>query len=368
MSDIAVPTDVEEICRSVLTKTLRLRRGENLIIETWTHTLPWANALVLEARRLGIRTTLFYEDEATYWRSVTECKPADLGKMPDPELGAIAKADGYVFLWGPEDRPRMRALPKEQMAALISYNPRWYEAAKRARIRGCRMELGQATVAAAQVFGISATAWQGTLVDASRVDMNALAREGARLAARLRKGKRVRVSHANGTELEVQLAGRKPVVDDGVVDAEDVRAGNNMTSFPGGAVYAALDEKLVSGRWIANRTSYTARGPLVGGRWTFHDDRLAEYEYEAGGERFTEEFEKAPTGKDRPGFLSVGLNPRLRAAPGLEDFERGTLCLGIGANASFGGKSKVPFQSWLALAGAHLEIDGKTVVADGEIL
>ncbi len=368
MSDPEAPQDIEQICRSVLTKTLRLRRGENLIVESWTHMLPWANAFVLEGRRLGVRVTLLYEDEATYWRSVGECKAADVGRMPDPELGAISKTDGYVFLWGPEDRPRLRALPKEQVAALTSYNASWYGAAERAHLRGCRMELGQATPAAARFYGVNAVTWQQNLLDASRVDMTSIAPDGARLAARLRRGKRLRVSHANGTELELRLAGRKPVVDDGIVDPQDVKAGNNMTSFPGGAVYVAVDERFVAGHMVANRSSYPTTGALGGGRWTFQENRLAEFEFESGQERFQEAFDRAGTGKDRAGFLSIGLNPRLHVAPGLEDFERGTVLLGLGANTSFGGKNQVAFQSWLGLGGAHVEVDGKVLAADGEIL
>jgi leucyl aminopeptidase (aminopeptidase T) len=368
MSEPAASTDIEQICRTVLTQTLRLRRGENVVVEAWTHMLPWANAMVLEARRLGIRSTLIYEDEATYWRSVEECQPADVGRMPDPELGAIAKADGYVFFWGPEDRPRLRALPKEQNGLLTAYNSRWYQAAEKAHLRGCRMELGQATAAAARFFGVSASAWQESLLDASRVDLSSMAKDGARLAARLRKGKALRLSHANGTSLELRLAGRTPVVDDGIVDAQDVRAGNNMTSFPGGAVYVALDEKFAAGALNSNRTSYPPKGTLGGGRWTFAENHLAEFHYEVGGERIQEEFEKAGPGKDRPGFLSIGLNPKIRGTPGLEDFERGTILLGVGANTSFGGKNRVGFQTWLGIAGAHLELDGQTIVADGEIL
>ena len=359
---------IEKICRSVLVDTLRLRRGDNLIVEAWTHMLPWANGLVLEARRLGIRTTLIYEDEGTFWRSVEQCQAVDLGRMPDPELGAISKADAYVYFWGPEDRPRLRALPKEQVAALTSYNARWYQAAKKAHLRGCRMELGQATAPAARFYGVNLGSWQQDLLEASGVDMRSIAQEGHRLAAALRRGKRLRVTHANGTDLELQLAGRNPVVEDGIVDPQDVRAGNNMTSFPGGAAYVALDEKVSSGRLVANRTSYPTSGPLAGGRWTFQEGRLAAYQYELGEERFKEGFDLAGPGKDRPGFLSVGLNPKIRVAPGLEDLELGTLLIGVGSNTAFGGKNRVDFQSWLGLAGAHLEIDGKTVVADGVIL
>lgn len=368
MSDPAPPTVMDEICRNVLTKTLRLRRGDNVIVEAWTHMLPWANTMVLEARRLGIRASLFYEDEASYWRAVAECKPGDVGRMPAPEAGAISKADGYVFFWGPEDRPRLRALPPEQSAALTAYNSAWYEAAEKAHLRGCRMEVGQATAPAAQYYGVSQARWMDSLVEASRVDLGGLAKDGARLAARLRKGKHLRLTHANGTSLELHLLGRKPVVDDGIVDADDVKSGNNMTTFPGGAVYVALDEGVASGQMVANRTSYMTKGKFSGGKWTFSENRLAEFSYESGGERFQELYDAAGTGKDRPGFLSIGLNPRIRDAPGLEDFERGAVLLGVGANVAFGGKTKLPFQSWLALGSAHLELDGKTLVADGEIL
>jgi leucyl aminopeptidase (aminopeptidase T) len=288
--------------------------------------------------------------------------------MPDPELGAIAKADGYVFLWGPEDRPRLRALPADQSKLLTAYNARWYQAAEKAHLRGCRIELGRATNAAARVYGVSASAWQENLLEASRVDLDAMAKDGGRLAALLRKGTRLRVTHANGTDLELRLAKRTPVVDDGIVDSQDVRSGNNMTSFPGGAVYVSLDEKFASGHVTSNRSSYPASGTLAGGRWTFSDHRLSEHHYESGGERFDAEFENAAVGKDRPGFLSIGLNPKLRLAPGLEDFERGTILLGVGGNVAFGGKNRLGFQSWLGIAGAHLELDGTTIVADGEIL
>ncbi|MCI4351371.1 MAG: hypothetical protein L3K15_07650 [Thermoplasmata archaeon] len=368
MTSAEMPSDAPEICRSILTTTLHLRRGENLIIEAWTHMLPWANTLVLEARRLGIRTTLLYEDDATYWRSIEGAKAADVGRMPDPELGAIGKADGYVFFWGPEDRPKLRALPKEQYAALTSYNSRWYEAAEKAHLRGCRIELAQATEPAAVFYGVSAAAWQAGLLDASRVDLAAIARDGARLAGRLRKGKHVKIHHANGTDLELNLAGAKPVVDDGVIDREDVRTGNNMTTFPGGAVYVAVDEKFAVGHVNANRTSFPTKGALSGGRWSFAENHLAEFAYDSGGERFQEAYDAAGPGKDRPGFFSVGLNPKIRVAPGLEDFERGTILVGVGSNTAFGGKNRVGFQSWLALSGGHVEVDGKTVVADGEIL
>lgn len=368
MGDVPVPSDIDEICRTVLVKSLRLRRGESLIVETWTHMLPWAEAFVLQARRAGIRTMLLYEDEATYWRSVESSKADDLGRMPDPELAAVSKADGYVFLWGPEDRPRRNALPKAQREALTGYNSKWYQAAGRAHLRGVRIELGRATGPSAAFYGVELGGWQQMLIDASRADLGKMVREATHLADRLRRGKQIRIHHANGTDLALRLAGRAPTADDGVVDPKDVRIGQNMASIPGGAVYVSVDEKFVEGRLVANRSTYPLQGTLTGGRWTFQDHHLASYTYRSGEELFKAAYDAAGPGRDRPGFLSIGLNPRIRDAPGLEDFERGGLLFGIGGNVGYGGKTKSPFTSWLALGGAHLEVDGRPLVADGEIL
>jgi leucyl aminopeptidase (aminopeptidase T) len=362
------PPEMGTIAKQMLTKTLRLRRGENLLVETWTHMLPWAQAIVLEARKLGLRTLVLYEDEATYWKSVEECKATDLGRASDPELAALAKTDGYIFLWGPEDRPRLNALPPEKVEALQAYNHRWYQVAEKAHLRGCRFELGRATAPAARLYGVPLGSWQQEIIEASLVDPAPMAREGVRLATRLRRGRELRIRHANGTDVTLQLAGRRPTVDDGVVDAADVRDGNNLTTLPAGAVYVALEERTASGRFLANRTSYLRKGAVTGGRWTFAEGRLTEFEYLSGGEGVQESFEKASPGKDRPGFLSIGMNPKVHRAPGLEDLERGTLLLGVGSNTFYGGKNRSNFQSWLGLAGAHVEVDGKTIVADGEVL
>lgn len=368
MSATPDAVQLEQIAKQVLTTSLGLKRGESVIVESWTHMLPWARAFVQEARKLGIRPMLLYEDEGTYWNSVENAKPSDIGRMSAPEMAALSKTNGYVFLWGPEDRPRLSSLPSEQNSALLAYNSDWYKAAEKAHLRGCRIELGRATGPAAKFFGVNETMWQHSLIEGSLVDFKTLARDGARLAAKLAKGRALHITHANGTDLELKLAGRKPVLDDGIVDAEDVRTGNNMTSIPGGAVYVAVDEKYAVGRVVANRTSYPSWGALKGGRWMFQDNRLAKFEYASGGETFAERYEKAAAGKERPGFVSIGLNPRVRDAPGLEDFERATVLFGVGANAAFGGKTKIPFQTWLGLGAAHVDVDGKAVVADGEIL
>ena len=364
-----VPADpLTTIAHQTLATTLGLRRGMGVIVESWTHMLPWARAFAVEARRMGIRPMVLYEDEEAYWRSLDRASAKELGQVGAPEWAALEAADGYVFLWGPEDRARLRELPEDVNEKLVSYNDEWYRRARKSHLRACRVEVGRATASSARRFGVDLGAWQAELVRASQVDPKEIRASGQRIAKALQKGRRLTVRHANGTALELRLLGRAPFVDDAIVDDADVRAGRNVCTVPGGAVAVAVDESFGAGRFRANRTSFLPDGPVVGGVWDFQAGKLSSFRYDSGTPAFEDAYAKAPDAKAKPGFFSVGLNPELRFAPNLEDQEKGVVTLGLGRNQGYGGKNSVDFSSWLVLQGAHVEVDGRAVVADGDIL
>ena len=97
--------------RNVLRNSLLLRRGENLLVETWSGTQAWAESLVLEARMLGARPLLVVEDEATYWKGVEEAPASHLGQVGSHEWATLKACDANVYLWGPYDTAREEALP-----------------------------------------------------------------------------------------------------------------------------------------------------------------------------------------------------------------------------------------------------------------
>ncbi|MCI4362646.1 MAG: hypothetical protein L3J77_05600, partial [Thermoplasmata archaeon] len=65
-------TAASSLARSLIGGALHVRSGENVVIETWNHTLDYARACVVEARRIGAHPLLWLEDETAYWRSVEE--------------------------------------------------------------------------------------------------------------------------------------------------------------------------------------------------------------------------------------------------------------------------------------------------------
>ena len=107
------------LARSVLTKNLQVKSGERVIVEAWTHTLPWAVAFAREARRLGAQVLVPYEDEAAYWQAVDAGEGKTLGKVPAHEWAALGKTNVYIHMWGPGDRiPVERASDRRAPEAL----------------------------------------------------------------------------------------------------------------------------------------------------------------------------------------------------------------------------------------------------------
>ncbi len=356
-----------QVASHVLRNTLRVKRGENVAIETWPHTMAYATAFVFEARRLGAHPLLLVEDENTFWKSADELPAQALGVVGSHEWALLSKTHAYVFLQGPADRTQFRSLSDKKRMALTAYNHEWYARAEKAHLRGARMFLASVGENQAKNFGVDEAGWRTELTEATLVDPKGMVREGRRIAEAFRRGKKVTIDHPNGTHLELRLKGRRPEVDDGVVGPEDIAAGHNMTPVPSGVASVTVDETFAEGLVRANRPSYLQGLPAEGGEWTFRGGRLVDFRYGSGGEQFSKPFAAAPKGRDQPAFLSIGLNPRLHHAPQMEDQERGVVCVAVGGNHWQGGANKCPFLSWLAIGECNVRVDGKPLLRAGEI-
>lgn len=360
-----------QVAEALVGGAIGLRRSENLVVESWSHTLPYAAACVVEARRRGARPVLLVEDEGAYWRSVESLSsPASWAKVGSHEWALLREADAYVFFPGPADGPRFRALPEPTRSALVGYNAEWYRRAEKGRLRGVRSLLGYASDARAALWGANGSAWRRQLAEATvRTDLKGVGAD-ARRASRLLAGTgELRVTAANGTDLRLRLVRRAPIADDGVISPDDLRRGNNMTISPPGAVAVAVDERSAQGVAIANRASFLPTGKAEGGQWEFDRGRLTNHWYTDGAACFDEPFAKGGKGRDQAGFFSIGLNPHLGpGVPMVEDQEAGAVTIGVGGNVAYGGTNRGPFTSWIVIGEATVAVDGRPLCDRGKIL
>lgn len=355
-----------KLARSILRKNLKVKAGERVTIEAWPHTLGWAVALAREARRLKALPMIVYEDEDAYWDSLEHGEAKTLGAAAGHEWAALAKTDVYIHMWGPGDKIRLNALPDAQQNAIYQFNDGWYTTARKAGVRGLRLELGRPYPNLSEVYAVDEQRWVDQLVRATEVDPAALARRAAPIAKALRTGKRLHLEHPNGTDLTLGLAGRSPRVYDGYPHPGDAKRPFDMlASLPSGAIRVALDESVADGTLVGNRTNYYDNGMATEPRFEFSGGRLTSAQFSTGGERFDKAFGKGGKGRDQPGYVAIGLNPELHNTPQVEDLEAGAVMVTLGGNRNLGGKNSASFFGWGIVAGAKLEIDGRPVPLPG---
>jgi len=360
-------SEYEALAKSVLKRTLQVKAGENVIVETWNHGLPIAAEFVYQIRGLGARSLLFFEDEDTFWRSAATLPKAKQGKVGAHEWAALKEADAYVFLTGPADITKMREVGMDKYNAMIAYNDEWYKRAEKYRIRGARIGLGYVTEPRARAYGFDLESWRQMMLDASSVDPRELRRAGSKIR-RLLSGKgHVEITHPNGTNFHCDLAGRKARIEDGVLTPDMIRGGENMAAIPAGEVFVAPEEKSGEGTIRFDRpVAYLGR--WVRGLTFAFDGGHAKWSAAENPELILPGWERAKAGKDLLAGIDIGLNPQARTGFLQDYLPAGNVYVAIGNNEEFGGKNAVSFSLAGTLTGATVSVDGKVIVDAGKLV
>lgn len=361
----------QAVARALVGPAFDLRKGEHLVVLSWNHTLPWAAAVVAEARRVGARPLLFLEDESAFWRAVELSRsPLPWTTLPRTARAAIRSADALLYFPGPADWPRLRSLPHELGAPLSGHDDLWLTPRSGTGPRRLRCLLGYASEPASGFWGVPGAMWRSQLLRAiSDADYGAIAAAGRRVERLLTLGRNVQITGDDGTDVRLRLRRRSPWVDDGRVDTQDRRRGRAVATAPAGSVVVAVDERSASGTAVASRPSFLAGGRVAGGQWEIEGGRLRNYWYSEGAEAFETEFAAAPRGRETVALLGIGLNGALAGGvPHAEDEEEGAVTLAIGGNAMYGGANRCRYLSWITIGKATVAVDGVPLCDRGQLL
>jgi leucyl aminopeptidase (aminopeptidase T) len=370
------PSSLERaVARNLVKYYLMVKPGENVIVESWTHTLPMASAMVDEVRRVGAGAFLAYEDDDAWWRALERRQSKLLGRLSAPEWAALKSADVYVQFWGPADSARVEKTPERNLDDWATgWVDRWYKMARSIGLRGGRMAVGWVTDTRARHWGVRKERWMDGLLEGCLADPKEMTEYGNRLARAFTGRKKVRITHPNGTDVEVALAGVPPTIYDGYPHPKNkaYSGAGMMANLPEGRLRIPLDAKTAEGRIVSSYPSYDESwfpwASYSGGSFEFSEGKLTSFSFEEGEAAFARRYAQGKRGRDRTGLLTIGLNPKIRNSPSLEPMERGCVQLVVGANNIQGG-SKTPNDTGsISLAGSEISVDGTPVIRAGKIL
>ena len=149
-----------------------------------------------------------------------------------------------------------------------------------------------------------------------------------------------------GGSLFVERGTRPLLIDDGVVDAEDIRAGATVSNLPAGSVYWTVLEDATRGRVELIDGTVLEFGP---------DGRVTTGEF--AGERVS--------------HLGIATNPLVSGSIGwtiVDEHRAGTVFLALGENRYLGGENASAINVDLLPASPTVLIGEAMLVADGELV
>jgi leucyl aminopeptidase (aminopeptidase T) len=318
------------VAKKVLSETLRMKKGECLTVEAWNNGLPFARQAVAEARAMGCTAITILEDEQTYVEGVKRAPKDSLGLMGKNEYSLLAGSDAYIFVPGQALGVWSKTLTAAELGDSTKYNASWYEAAKKAGLRGARMVFGYVGKDVARMLGKSVDEIVKGQLRASLVDRGAISRHAGRVASLLGDAAEVTLE-SSGATLRFSVRGEMEV-EDGLVDEQDVADGSNMTYMPPGLVTKEVDQMSVDGTLRVSET-LTKFGILPGAELEFKEGKLVRWKSK-DQKRLESLVMPIAEEKRHLTLMGVGLNPVLRYGFGQDRFARGTVTLaGLGFNA-----------------------------------
>ena len=356
------------IAKKVIKETLQVREDEQVLINTWDHTLDLSNALALETYQAGAIPIVTLNTDELYLNYVTKVPEEYYSKQPKAYLSLLDNIDAQVFLFGPKDPKILKAASGDRMAKMFENDKPVMERIQKRRIRTAYLPVGYITSERAQNYGFDLANWRRNFDQALDADMTKVSELGKKVALRLQNAKKVEVTHGEGTNLTFTTTNRPVQVRDGIIDQEDISKGNYTESLPSGTVGVAPIETSAEGTVVFDQATALMGKILRGLRLVFQNGKLSTFDGKDNLDAFAGVYRAAKGDKDRIGSFTIGLNPNAKhMGINTDELVQGAVTIGIGSNKEIGGNNDATFGFAQTLTKATVKLDGKPLISEGKI-
>src|SRR5712691_2613718 len=357
------------IARKVVTECLQVKEDEQVLIQTWDHTLDLSNSLALEVYQAGATPFVNLTTQDSFLNYITAVPEKYYGKTPRALLSLLDQIDAQIVLFGPKDPKVLKMAPGERFSKAFESEKPVMEKLQERKIRTAYLPVGYITPERALNYGFDLSKWRNNHDQAMDVDMQKMKALGNNLSSKLHNASKVHISHSNGTDLTFAVRDRPVHVRDGIIDQEDVSNGNFTESLPSGSVLVAPVETSAEGTVLFD-TPQALMGKMVKGfTMNFRNGKLASFDAKENLDAFSGMYQGASGDKDRLGGISIGINPKAQVMgmAGSDELSLGGVTIGIGSNRDYGGDNDTTFGYAQTLSKATVEVDGRILVKEGKI-
>jgi leucyl aminopeptidase (aminopeptidase T) len=357
------------IARKVVKECLQVKEDEQVLIQTWDHTLDISNSLALEVYQAGAIPFVTLSTQDSFQNYITKVPEKYYGKIPRASLSLLDEIDAQIVLFGPKDPKVLTMAPGERFSKAFESAKPEMEKQRERKIRTAYLPVGYITPERALNYGLDLAKWRDNHDQAIDVDMPKMTALGKNLSSKLHNASKVHISHSNGTNLTFAIHERPVHVRDGIIDQEDISKGNFTESLPSGNVLVAPLESSVEGT-VRFDTPQALMGKMVKGfTMNFQNGKLVSFDAKENLDAFGGMYRGATGNKDRLGWFSIGLNPNAQVIgmTGADELALGGVTIGVGYNKDFGGDNDTTFQYGQTLSKATVEIDGRPLLQDGKV-
>jgi len=330
--------------------------------------LDLADEIAIECRRAGAETTTLFWSEPVWYSSILELPLDWLRGASKTDLALLDTASVNINLAAATDPAQMAKISPERLEANsvgADYSYRRYIERKP---RTANLTLPLVTPQRARSYKFSYPAWKRATESALRADYAKISAVGLKLRPLLDNANEVHITSKNGTDLRFQMAGRKSLVDDGVIDDADLSSGNFQTTLPAGDIHVAPKESSASGIVVFD-LPVTLRGKLIHGlSWSFENGEISKFMAAKNADIIVPLWENATGDKSRLGFFGIGFNYAAKTGFMNDAIASGAVTLGVGDNKAIGGQNVSTFGAQATLKKSRVELDGRTVVSEGKLV
>ncbi len=369
--------DLTELVRQVVEVCLDVRKGENIWIHSWDHTIDLASEIAFACQQHGAHPFITLVAENYWTRSLLETPKKLLETFPAHQAAALHHTNVFIFMLGPRSPIDWNKIPSEkrELANVWYFNSNkylesWRKIAQEHSVRMLGIEYCLVTKERAQALGLEYTQWREVMLAGCIVNQQEITDKARQLANIIQKGHEVSVKTPFGTNLKFKLVGRKPITSDSIVSKKDASQGI-VKFLPSGCVEVAPDEDSAEGTVVYDAPIPVREAKKIEGlTLEFKHGKVVKYSAQAGIDAFENYLKLGQGDVKKFGFFGIGLNPGLKHGFNQDDKVLGVVTIGIGGNEDKTGKNRTRENRhwWASMTQATVQIDKEPILKNGKMV